>query len=338
LDYGENPGRDEGFVFDLTKEILMPAAMTEKATMKAVLIHSFGGPEVLKVEEVPVPKPGANDVLVRVRAGGVNPVDWKLREGLLPSARMPMTMGIDFSGTIEAVGAAVKNFSVGEEVFGQVEADDIGSYAEFCVAPESACAAKPDSLDHVHAAALPVAGLTAWQTLFDLGELQAGQTVLIHAAAGGVGSFAVQFAKWKKARVIGTASTQSIALVRELGADEVIDYRTTKFEDAVRDVDMVLDTVGKDTQERSLKVLKRGGIIVSTVQPPPQEKLDQFGVRGVMIRQKPNGEQLQKIGELVASGVVKVNIEAVMPVEQARAAQERSQTGHAHGKIVLQVA
>ncbi len=316
----------------------MPATMTEKATMKAVVIHGFGGPEKLSVEEVSIPKPGANDVLVRVRAAGLNPVDWKLREGLLPSARFPMTMGIDFSGTVEAVGPAVKKFSVGEEVFGQVEADDIGSYAEFCTAPASACAAKPDGLDHVQAAALPVAALTAWQALFDLGQVQPGQTVLIHAAAGGVGSFAVQFARWKKARVIGTASTQSLVTARNLGAEEVVDYRKMKFEEMVRDVDMVLDLIGGDTQERSFKVLKRGGIIVSTVQPPEQQKLDQFGVRGLMMRQKPNGEQLQKIGDLVAAGTVKVNIEAVMPLDQARAAQERSQSGHAHGKIVLEVA
>lgn len=315
----------------------MPATMIEKATMKAVVIHSFGGPDKLKIEQVPIPKPGAKDILVRVHAAGVNPVDWKLREGLMPSAKMPMTMGIDFSGTVEAVGAAVKEFNVGEEVFGQVEADGIGSYGEFCVAPESACALKPDALDHIQAAALPVSALTAWQGLFDIGQVQAGQKVLIHAAAGGVGSFAVQFAKWKKAHVIGTASTQSVVTARNLGADEVVDYRRVKFEEVVRDLDMVFDLIGGETQERSFKVLKRGGIIVSTVQPPSQQKLDQFGVRGVMMKQKSNGAQLQKIGELAASGIVKVNIEAVMPLDQARAAQERSQTGHAHGKIVLEV-
>jgi hypothetical protein len=183
-DDGENPGRNEGSV-QFNQRKFMPATMTEKATMKAVVIHAFGGPDKLSVEEVPIPKVGANDVLVRVRAAGVNPVDWKLREGLLPSAKLPMTMGIDFSGTVEAVGTAVKEFNIGEEIFGQVEADDVGSYAEFCTAPESACASKPDGLDHVHAAALPVAASTAWQGLFDIGQLQAGQKILIHAAAGG---------------------------------------------------------------------------------------------------------------------------------------------------------
>ncbi len=315
----------------------MPITMTTQATMKAVVIHKFGGPDVLRFEDMPTPRPRAHDVLVRVRAAGVNPVDWKLREGLIETLPLPMIMGIDFSGTVESVGDAVEKFSIGEDVFGQVEADYTGSYAEYCVAPDFAIAHKPDSLDHIHAAALPVAALTPWQALFDLGKLTAGQTVLIHAATGGVGSFAVQFAKWKKARVIGTASTQSVELARSFGADEVVDYRKSKFEEAVRGVDMVLDLIGGDTQERSFKVLKRGGILVSTVQPPSAQKLEEFGVRGTMVRQKPNGEQLKTIGDLVASGIVRVNIEAVMPLSEMRAAQERSQTGHAHGKIVLEV-
>jgi len=315
----------------------MPTTITTQATMRAVMIHEFGGPDVLRFEDVPIPRPQPHNVMVRVRAAGVNPVDWKLREGLMATLPLPMIMGIDFSGTVESVGEAVEKFSVGEEVFGQVEADNVGSYAEYCVAPDFAIAHKPDALDHAHAAALPVSALTAWQALFDLGKLQADQTVLIHAATGGVGGFAVQFAKWKKARVIGTASTQSANLARSLGADEVVDYRKTKFEDVVRDVDLVLDLIGGNTQERSFKVLKRGGMIVSTVQPPSLEKLEHFAVRGVMVRQKPNGEQLKAIGDLVASGAVKVNIEAIMPLNKAREAQERSQAGHAHGKIVLEV-
>jgi NADPH:quinone reductase-like Zn-dependent oxidoreductase len=310
--------------------------MTTQATIRAVDIHSFGGPEVLKLEDIPMPQPQPHDVLVRVHAAGVNPVDWKLRQGLFQSA-LPMVMGIDFSGTIESVGTAVQKFAIGEDVFGQVVADQAGTYGEYCVAPDHAIAHKPDSLDHVHAAALPVAALTAWQALFDTANLQMGQTVLIHAAAGGVGSFAVQLAKWKKARVIGTASSNSVQSVRGLGADEVVDYRNAKFEDAAREVDVVLDLIGGDTQERSLPVLKRGGILVSTVQPPSAPKLQQFGVRGVMVRQKPNGQQLQIIGDLVASGTVRVNIERVFPLEQAREAQQLSQTGHAHGKIVLQL-
>src|SRR3954453_21297341 len=225
--------------------------------MKAVQIHAYGGPEVLQLEEVPRPEPKANEVLVKVHAAGVNPVDWKIREGYL-STPLPMIMGIDFSGIVNAVGGAVTKFRVGDEVFGQV-ADESGSYAEYALAVESDITRKPKGLTDVVAAALPVAGLVPWQALFDTAKLAAGQKVLIHGAAGGVGSFAVQFAKWKGAYVIGTASGTHVEQVRQLGADEVIGYRKTKFEDVARDVDVVFDTIGSDTQERSWKVLKRGG-------------------------------------------------------------------------------
>lgn len=315
----------------------MPATMTTPKTMTAVVIHSFGGPDVLRFEDRPIPEPKDNEVLVRVHAAGVNPVDWKIRQGALGQMPLPMVMGIDFSGVVERVGRAVEDVNPGDDVFGQVVADDAGSYAEYCVAPDSAIALKPTGIDHIQAAALPVAAMTAWQGLFDIADLEAGQKVLIHAAAGGVGSFAVQFAKWKSARVIGTASAQSMEIVHDLGADEVIDYHKTRFEDVVRDVDIVFDLVGGDTQERSFKVLKKNGILVSTVQPPSPEKLKQFNVRGQMMRQKPNTEDLRLIADLVARGVVQVGIESVLPLEQAREAQELSQSGHAHGKIVLQV-
>ncbi|PYI85308.1 MAG: NADPH:quinone reductase [Verrucomicrobia bacterium] len=302
--------------------------------MKAVRIHSFGGPDVLRFEDVPVPKPGTNEMLVRVHAAGVNPVDWKIREGLLGQGPLPQTLGSDFSGIIESLGSSVRNLDVGEAVFGVV-AEESGSYAEFAVAPESRVTRKPNALDHVQAAALPIASLTAWQALFDTAQLQAGQKVLIHAAAGGVGSCAVQFAKWKGAHVIGTASAQSAGFVRESGADEVIDYRSTKFEEAVHDVDVLLDTIGGDTQERSWKVLKRGGILVSIVQPPSQEKAAAHGARGVFLISKPRGDQLVHIAELVVSGQVKVIVEKVLPLREARLAQELSQSGHTHGKIVL---
>jgi len=219
-------------------------------------------------------------------------------------------------------------------VFGVVS-EEGGSYAEFAVAPESRVAKKPDSLDHVQAAALPIASLTAWQALFDTAQFQTGQKVLIHAAAGGVGSFAVQFARWKGAHVFGTASAQSASFVRGLGANEVIDYRSTKFEEVVHDVDVVLDTIGGETQERSWKVLKRGGILVSIVQPPSQEKAAAHGARGVFMISKARGDQLARIADLVGSGQVKVTVEKVLPLREARQAQELSQSGHAHGKIVL---
>jgi NADPH:quinone reductase-like Zn-dependent oxidoreductase len=312
----------------------MPGTMTTTRTMKAVRIHSFGGPEVLRLEEVPAPEPGANEILVHVRAASVNPADWKIREGLLGESPLPSIMGIDFSGTVEAVGSGVTEFHVGEEVLGEV-ADESGSYAQYAIAPVSQVAHKPDALDHRQAAALPVASLTAWQALFDTAHLEAGQKILIHAAAGGVGGFAVQFAKWKGAHVFATASSKNSEFVRQLGADEVIDYHSTRFEEVVHDADVVFDTIGGQTQERSLKVLKRGGILVSVVQPPDQKMADALGVRAVFMVQKARGDQLAEIANLVASGKIKVNIESVLPLEQVRTAHERSQSGHARGKIVL---
>ncbi|MDB6108891.1 MAG: Alcohol dehydrogenase zinc-binding domain protein [Pedosphaera sp.] len=312
----------------------MATTMTMTTTMKAVRIHSFGGPDVLRYEEVPRPEPEANEVLVRVLAAGVNPVDWKIREGHFDGVPLPSILGNDISGVVEALGPAVMDFRLNDPVFGTV-ADDSGAYAEYAVAPVSHLARKPASLDDVHAAALPTASLTAWQALFDAGNLQAGQQILIHAAAGGVGSFAVQFAEWKGAHVIGTASLQNHDYVRELGADEVIDYHSTKFEDVVHDVDVVFDTMGGEIQERSWKVLKPGGILVSIVQPPSPEKAQAHGVRGVFMVMKSRGDQLARIADLVARDVVKVHIEAVLPLSEARKAQEMSQSGHTRGKIVL---
>src|ERR1051325_2813167 len=312
----------------------MASTMTLRET-KAVRIHKFGGPKVLRYEEAPMPEPNANQILVRVSAAGVNPIDWKIREGVLGQDPLPQVMGSDFSGVIEACGSDVTEFHPGESVFGTV-ADESGSYAEYALTTPAQITVKPEELDHVHAAALPIASMTAWQALFDKGGLQAGQKVLIHAAAGGVGGFAVQLAHWKGAYVIGTASAESHDFVKQLGADEVIDYRATRFEEVVKEVDVVLDTVGGQTQDRSWKVLKRGGILVSIVKPPPEHNTKSEGVRGVFMRSDHNrGDQLAQIGNLVVRGQVKVNVEKVLPLSEARKAQELSQSGHAHGKIVL---
>jgi len=215
-------------------------------------------------------------------------------------------------------------------------ADDSGSYAEYAIAAAAQVARKPASLDHIQAAALPVASLTAWQGLFDHGHLQPGQKVLIHAAAGGVGGFAVQFARHKEAYVIGTASAANTGYVRSLGADEVIDYRATKFEEVVREVDLVLDTIGGDTQERSWRLLKRGGLLVSTVQPPDEKKAAAEGVHGLfMICDLKRGDQLARIADLVVSGRMKINVESILPLAEVRKAMDMSQSGHTHGKIVL---
>ena len=313
----------------------MATTMTE--TMKAVRIHSFGGPEVLQFEETPRPEPGAHQVLIRVYAAGVNPVDWKIREGKLGQIPLPTIMGSDFSGEIEALGPRVEEFRVGEMVFGSV-ADESGSYAQYALAPVSHIVEKPKQIDHTTAAAIPVPAMTAWQALFDEAQLSAGQRVLIHAASGGVGNFAVQFAKWKGAYVIGTASGSNEKLVRGLGVDEFIDYRKTKFEDAAKDVDVVFDTIGGETQERSWKVLKKGGVLVSIVQPPSEQSAQAHNVRGVFMREDASRtEELTQISKLIASGQVKVNVETILPLRDARKAQELSQTGHARGKIVLKV-
>jgi NADPH:quinone reductase-like Zn-dependent oxidoreductase len=308
--------------------------------MKAVRIHQYGGPEVLKYEEAPSPKPKAGDVLIRVYAAAVNPVDWKVREGYLKERlnhSMPLILGWDISGVVDAADPGVIRFTAGDEVYSRPDISRDGAYAEYIVVRESEIALKPKSIDYIHAAAIPLAGLTAWQSLFDAGQLSAGQRVLIHAAAGGVGTYAVQLAKWKGAYVIGTASARNHALLRELGADEVIDYQVRKFEDSARDVDVVLDTIGGDTQQRSWKVLKTGGILISIVSPPLQEIAAAYGVRQAFLFIQPNADQLAEMAQLVDSGKLKAVVETILPLSEARRAQEISQSGHARGKIVLRV-
>jgi NADPH:quinone reductase-like Zn-dependent oxidoreductase len=280
-------------------------------------------------------------VLIRVKAASVNPFDWKVRAGymkdFLPLA-FPATLGLDVSGTVEKVGPGAARFKPGDEVYVSLELDSGGGYAEYVVAKEAIVAGKPSTLDHVHAAAVPVAGLTAWQTLFEVAQLRAGQKILIHAAAGGVGNFAVQFAKAKGAYVIGTASSKNQAFLRELGVDKAVDYQKTRFEDVVRDADVVLDTVGGDTQERSFKALKKGGILVSIVQPPSQEEAAKYGVRALFYGGHPSSNNLDEIAGLIDAGKVKTVVETVLPLAEARRAHELSQSGHARGKIVLKAA
>jgi NADPH:quinone reductase-like Zn-dependent oxidoreductase len=305
-----------------------------------VRIHGYGGPEVLKLEEVACPRPAAGEVLVRVHAAGVNPVDWKVREGQLKDFlkhRLPLVPGWDFSGVVAAAGPGAGRFHKGDEVYSRPDLARDGAYAEYIVAKEAEVARKPKSLDHIQAAAVPLACLTAWQALFDAASLQRGQRVLIHAAAGGVGTFAVQLAKWKGAYVIGTASRRNHELLRHLGADELIDYQATPFEDAVGDVDVVLDTMAGEVQRRSWKVLKRGGILVSILGPPSAEEAAAHGVRGKPVFVRPNAGQLAEIAALVDAGTLTVVVETILPLAEARRAQELSQAGHVRGKIVLRV-
>ena len=308
--------------------------------MKAIRIHEFGGPEVLKYEDAPRPEPNADEVLIKVFATSVNPVDWKIREGLrkekFPTS-FPLIPGWDVSGEIEEVGSDIKNFRKGDEVYSRPDPTRNGAYAEYIVVKASQINLKPKSIDHEKAAAVPLAGLTAWQGLFDHGELQPGQKVLIHAASGGVGTFAVQFAKWKGAYVIGTTSEENIDFVKQLGADEVIDYKKEKFEDKLKDVDLVFDTIGGDTQKRSLKVLKNGGRLITTLKPENQEeaKAKNIHIEGFTAQSYP--EELEQIAQLIDEGKVKPVIAKVMPLEQAAEAQKLSEQGHVRGKIVLQV-
>ncbi|HEY0603517.1 MAG TPA: NADP-dependent oxidoreductase [Herpetosiphonaceae bacterium] len=311
------------------------------ATIKAVRIHAYGGPEQLVYEDAPKPAPADDELLVRVHAAAINPVDWKVRLGYLQEFipyELPLILGWDVSGVVEAVGSAVTDFKVGDEIYSRPDLTRSGAYTEYIVLRASEAAHKPRSIDHIHAAAVPLAALTAWASLFDSGQLEAGQKVLIHAAAGGVGTVAVQLAKWKGAHVIGTASGRNRDFLQQLGVDEFVDYTSTKFEDVARDVDVVFDTIGGETQERSWQVLKPGGILVSVISPPSQETADQHGVRQGYVFIDPNGPRLAEIAGLIDDGKIKPIVETVLPLRETRQAHELSESGHARGKIVLRVA
>src|SRR5256714_4155047 len=309
-------------------------------TMKAIRIHNYGGPEVLQYEDAPRPQPETGEVLVRVHAAGVNPIDWKVREGHMKDFwphKFPLILGWDLSGVVEEIGAGVSRFKKGDEVYSVPDVSRDGAYAEYIVVRESELALKPKSLHHIRAAAVPLAALTAWQSLFDTAQLQPGQRVLIHAGSGGVGHFAVQLAKWKGAHVFATASTKNQDLLRELGVDKAIDYTQQRFEDIARDIDIVLDTIGGETQEGSWSDLKKGGSLVSLVQPPSEEKAKGLGVRTASIGAQPNGAQLAEIAKIIDSGKPAPIIDRILPLSEARRGHELSQSGHTHGKITMRV-
>src|SRR5712672_1650041 len=324
-----------------------PGATSEKKsasatsqTMKAIRIHNYGGPEVLQYEDAPRPKPQAGEVLIRVHAAGVNPIDWKVRQGHMRDFwphKFPLILGWDLSGVVEQLGRGVSRFKIGDEVYSLPDPTRNGAYADHIVVRESELALKPNSLHHIRAAAVPLSALTAWQSLFDTAQLQPGQHVLIHAGSGGVGHFAVQLAKWKGAYVFATASTKNQDLLRELGVDEPIDYTKQKFEDVARNIDIVLDTIGGKTQERSWKVLRQGGILVSLVQPSSEEKAKELGVRAAFMAGHPSGAQLAEIAKIIDSGELVPVIDRILPLSEVRRAHELSQSGHTHGKIALRV-
>ncbi|MEU6816057.1 NADP-dependent oxidoreductase [Streptomyces sp. NPDC046860] len=309
--------------------------------MRAISQDEYGTPEVLKVAELPRPEPGLSEILVSVRAAGLNPTDWKHRETGLFLDRLPVVLGWDVSGVVEAVGYGVTLFKPGDEVFGMLPYPyGVGSHAEYVTGPARAFTHKPDSLDHVQAGALPLAALTAYQALVDTARVQPGQRVLVHAAAGGVGHLAVQIAKSRGAYVIGTASEPKHDFVRSLGADEVIDYRAGDFRDAVQDVDVVLDPMSGDTRVRSLDVLRPGGVLVSLLpgtDPEEAEKARERGVRVETLLVEADQEGMKAVAELAASGALRAHVEAVFPLEEAAKAHEQGETGRTTGKLVLTV-
>jgi NADPH:quinone reductase-like Zn-dependent oxidoreductase len=308
--------------------------------MKVIRIHNYGGPKVLKYEDSPRPQAQAGEVLIRVHAAGVNPIDWKVREGHMKDFwphKFPLILGWDLSGVVKKLGRGVARFKIGDEVYSLPDPTRNGAYADYIVVRESEVALKPNSLHHIRAAGVPLAALTAWQSLFDTAQLQPGQRVLIHAGSGGVGHLAVQLAKWQGAYVFATASTKNQDLLRKLGVDEPIDYTQQRFEDIARKIDIVLDTLGGETQERSWSVLKKGGVLVSLVQPPSEEKAKELGVRAAFVAGHPSGAQLAEIAKLIDSGELKLTIDRILPLSEVRRAHQLSQTGHARGKIVLRV-
>ncbi|MFG2580770.1 NADP-dependent oxidoreductase [Streptomyces malaysiensis] len=333
-------------------------------TMRAIRLHEFGGPEVLRHEEVPVPEPGPGEVLVRVHAVGINPPDWYAREGmpdvppeLKPPFDLPLIPGTDVSGVVAAVAADVNGFVAGGEVVGLLRfptALQGSAYAEYVTAPASDLARKPAAVDHVHAAGLPMSGLTAWQFLIELGHghpspfqeaphrpmaLDGETTVLINGAAGGVGHLALQLAKWKGARVIAVASGAHEAFLRKLGADEFIDYTKDRPEEVARDVDLVLDTVGGPDSRRFLRTLERGGSLYPVYFGEfDDEENAELGVTVTATQVRSNGAQLAELGRLLDAGTVRVAVDSTFPLAEARAAHERAARGHIQGKIVLTVA
>ena len=304
--------------------------------MTAVQIERYGNEDVMKIADVEQPQPGAGQVLVKVNAAAVNPVDWKIRDGLgeLFGLKLPLILGCEVAGTVEAVGGGVKDFAVDDDVYGYL-GTHTGGYAEYVAAPASEFIHKPKQIDFDTAASVPVAALTSWQGIFDHGKLSSGQRILITGASGAVGSMAVQLAKNKGAHVIGTGSGRNEEFARKLGADEFIDYKKAKLEEEVSGVDVVFDTVGGDTQERAFQTLKRGGVLVSTVNPPSPEKAKEFGVTVAMVVMIPKPDQLAEINRLLESGRLKMRVAKLLPLEGVKQAHQLSASGHADGKIIL---
>ena len=307
--------------------------------MKAIRIHHFGDLDVLVVEDVPRPAPGEGEVLLRVKAAGVGPWDALIRSGrsVLPQP-LPLTLGSDVSGIVEQVGAGVSQFHAGDAVFGATNAQFTGGYAEYAVACATKLAKMPRRLGFVDAASVPVVACTAWQMVFEYGAIDTTKRVLVHGAAGNVGAYAVQLAKRLAREVIATASSDDVAHVEALGADRVIDAKRSRFEEVLSDVDVVLDTIGGDIQDRSFVVLKPGGVLVSAVSEPDQQKAAQRGVRALFFLVEVSSQRLEQIAALIETGELHTRVGDILPLVEARTAHEMlAGKPHKRGKIVLSV-
>jgi NADPH:quinone reductase-like Zn-dependent oxidoreductase len=308
-------------------------------TMKAIVAHQYGGPEVLKLEEIPVPEPKDNEVLVRVIASGVNPADPLILNGKFAKefgTHLPLILGYDMAGVVVKTGAKVTKLKVGDPVYAYLLWG--GGWAEYCISNEGESSIKPKSLSFVDASAVPLAGLTAWQALIDIGKIQSGQTVLIHGGSGGVGSFAIQIAKARGARVIATASTANQDLLKQLGADVAIDYTKQNWESTVHDVDFALLPVGGETMKRTYGVMKKGGIVATLISRADPAELEKRGIRGAPIFSHPEANELGEITKLIDAGKVKSVVTQILPLTDAAKADEQAETHHTRGKIVLKIA
>jgi len=326
----------------MTPSSIVPQVGEERthSTMMAWRVHEFGSPETMKFERVPRPEPGPGEVLVKVAAAGVGPWDGWIRSGksALPQP-LPLTLGSDLSGEIVAMGSGVTELRVGDQVYGVTNPQFVGAYAEYALASAGMVSNKPTSLTHVEAASVPVVAVTAWQALFDHAQLKAGQTVVIHGAAGNVGSYAVQLAHHAGVQTVVTASTGDISAVRNLGANTVIDYRTQRFEEEVRDADAVIDLVGGETQTRSFQVLRRGGKLISAVSRPDQDLAKRYGVEATFFLVDVTSQYLTKIARFIDGGKLRTNVGAVLPLADAREAHLMLEhvRPQPKGKIVLDV-
>lgn len=308
--------------------------------MRAVRIHQYGGTETLQLEQIEIPKIDADDILIKVKAAAINPVDWKIREGHLQDFipyQLPVTLGWDVAGIVTEVGAEVSDFKVGDEVFSRPDISRDGSYADYIAVKANEAVLKSAKLDFAQAAALPLAGITAWQCLVDVGQLQAGQRVLIHAGAGGVGHLAIQIAKAKGATVIATASAANLSLLTQFGADQAVDYTQAPLSEQIEAVDLVIDTMGGEVQNNSWPLLKAGGMLVSVVQPPSEETAKAHNVNAAFVFIQPSSRILRELNLLVEADQLTPLIEHRFPLEQIAAAHQQSESGRTRGKIVIDV-